>query len=103
MSRRGWGKARRTWLELILVLLEGHSHELPAGPHAGLLKQTLENGLHVTLGYLQTPGDLFVGKPLEHKAQHSALPLVENRHRRLTCAAFLRGRLRGRARQPLVG
>src|SRR5947207_1410468 len=45
---RSYGQARSSTCrlynrpsELILILLEGHSHQLPAGPYAGLLQQTL--------------------------------------------------------------
>ena len=64
-------------LKLIFVLLERDADQLSAGAHAGLLKQALQDGLHVAFGDLQPPRDFLIRQAFQHEAQHLALPFVE--------------------------
>ena len=75
--RFGTPVTRSPALQLVFVLFERHAHQLAPRPHAGLLKQTLQNGFHVAFGNLQPPGDFLVGEPLEHEAQNLALAVAE--------------------------
>src|SRR5579871_5375828 len=67
-------KVPKVLLQLVFVLLEGNTHELPTRAHAGLLKQALQNRLDVAFGDLHPPGNFLVRETFEHEAQHAALP-----------------------------
>src|SRR5947199_5370243 len=63
----------------MVILLDSDTHQLAARAHSSLLEEALQNRLHIALGDLQPPGDLFVGKAFQHEAQDVALPFVEYR------------------------